>query len=177
MRALRFLGVDPGLAVVGWARGGTILHAAGTYTPPAAARGVQRLIAIRDAVLREAADCDLVVIEGPSFASRGRAIVSLGELHGVLRVGLHEAGIRYVDLAPAAVKTIATGRGNASKEEVLVSAVKRLDYWGAIPDVADALWLLEAARQQYGCSPIELPKTHVRALRSVKWPEINPNGR
>lgn len=133
-------------------------------------KGMTRLARLRDLVLSSADAADLVVLEGYSYASRGRAVVSIGELGGVIRLALHTFGHPYVELAPSVVKKLATGKGNAGKELVLVEAVKRLGYGGSSTDEADALWLLEAARQHYGISDVELPKTHLAALEKVTWP-------
>jgi crossover junction endodeoxyribonuclease RuvC len=99
----------------------------------------QRLVRIRDAVLAACAGAELVVIEGYAYG-RAQQAHQLGELGGVIRVALTDAGIRWVEVSPAQVKQYATGKGNASKDAMIIAAVKA----GAditTNDQADAWWL------------------------------------
>lgn len=135
--------------------------------------GMPRLAAIRDAVLEHAAGADVVVIEGYAFGqARGTSQMhSTGELGGVVRLALYEAGILFVDVAPASLKKYATGRGNAKKEEMLAAAIRRLDYDGHDHNISDALWLLAMGVHRYkGISVV--PKDHWSGLEKVNWPEI-----
>lgn len=91
----------------------------GPTTYAASGEGLTRLAAIRDRVLDAAAAAELVAIEGYSFGSKGRAVVSIGELGGVVRLALAEAGVAFVDVPPSTLKKYATGKGNAGKDEVL----------------------------------------------------------
>ena len=163
---MKILALDLSLTRTGVARwdGVTVI------VPPQDARGMERLLYLEAAVLDAAAGAGLVVLEGYSFGSRGRAVFDIGELGGVVRLALYRRGIPYVDVPPAALKKYATGRGNASKEEVLVAAVRRLGYEGSSTDVADALWLLEMALDFYELRESRVPKTHRAALNGVAWP-------
>lgn len=142
-----------------------------TTLEPGKLRGVHRLRWLREQVMLHAYGAHLVVMEGYSFGSRGRAMFSLGELGGVIRCALDDAGIPWVALPPSVVKKLATGKGNAKKELVLVEAVKRLGYTGSSTDEADALWLLQAALIHYGLpGAVDLPKAHLSALDTIEWP-------
>lgn len=134
-------------------------------------RGVHRLITIRDRIAGLFGDdADLVLIEDLPHGARNNAAGALGELHGVIKVMLHEeCGVAAVLVPPATVKVIATGRGNADKMAVLSAAVQRLGYTGSSGDEADALWLLEFGLQHLGESDVTLPATHLRALDKVSW--------
>jgi crossover junction endodeoxyribonuclease RuvC len=102
--------------------------------------GVKRLIEIRDHVRDIVGDADFVVIEGYAYARVNQAH-KMGELGGVLRVMFREEGIKYIEVAPSAVKKFATGKGNANKEAVAVGIYKR---WGKelwTNDEADAFVL------------------------------------
>lgn len=167
---MRVLAIDPGLVTLAWARSDGRFGA----LKPGARRDVDRLVWLRDAVLHLAAAPSLVVLEGPSFASRGRAVVSLGELHGVLKVALREAGLPVAVVAPGTLKRYASGRGNAPKERVLVEAVKRLGYQGSDHNIADAMWLRAMALDHYGLrGAVQVPKAHRAALEAVRWPRVN----
>lgn len=167
MGSPRVLALDLSLTCCGWA---STNGESGTYTPKG--RGLDRLEHAVATCSRLALRHDLVVIEGYSFGSRGRAVFSIGELGGCVRLGLHENGFPIVDIPPSNLKKFATGKGNASKDLVLVEAVKRLGYEGASNDEADALWMLNMARVHYGLDGApDLPKTHLEALDKIDWPE------
>jgi Holliday junction resolvasome RuvABC endonuclease subunit len=145
----------------------------GVLTPPTSAnRGTDRLRWIRDAVLARAAGAAVVSLEGYSFASRGRAIVSLGELGGVIRCAFADAGIVTVDVAPTTRAMYATGKGNAGKPEVLAAAIRALGYTGHSFDEADALWLRSMALEHYQPSGARLTEKQRKALTSVDWPAL-----
>lgn len=164
---------DPSLSCTGWARGRS--QPSGeprvevARIVPKNLMGERRLVYIRDEVLRRADGAGVVVLEGYAFARENQAH-QLGELGGVLRVALHEAGLPFVVLAPSKLKLYATGKGNAKKEEVLAEAVRRLRYAGSSTDEADALWLLAMAFHGYGVPIWRVPQNHLRGLRDVRWP-------
>lgn len=146
-------------------------------------RGCERLAYIRDEVMRPCAPVEvtdpgwrmvapLVVIEGYSFSSRNSHSHALGELGGVVRLALHEAGIAYVDVPPSSLKKYATGKGNANKGEMLAAAIRRLDYQGASDNEADALWLQAMGLDALGCPVVEMPAVNRQALTKVAWPVV-----
>lgn len=135
-------------------------------------RGVERLRWVRSEVLLHVTDADLVVLEGYAFGRPNQAHY-IGELGGVIKCALDDAGVEWIALPPAVVKKIATGKGNASKDLVLVEAVKRLGYAGADNNQADALWLLQAALHAYDLpGAVSLPKSHLAALEKIQWPAM-----
>jgi len=116
---------------------------AGVLRPPRDHdRGLARLVWIRDAVLKVTVGpgADFVVLEGYSYGSQGAAIVSLGELGGVVRVALAEAGVRVVEVAPSLLKKFACGKGNAKKDEVFAAGV-RAGCDESDNNAVDAWWL------------------------------------
>lgn len=168
---MRIIAFDLSLSCCGWA---STYSGSGTFKPKG--RGMQRLDWVLDRVCDlEAYECDLVVVEGYSFNSRSSQAHALGELGGLVRYAIWEHGVPCVDVPPANLKKFATGKGSASKDLVLVEAVKRLGYEGSSNDEADALWLLNMARVHYGIEGApQLPKTHLAALEKVQWPELRP---
>lgn len=139
--------------------------------------GVERLAEVRNCVLWECRldtrdpSCrpSLVVIEGYSYASKGQAVVDIGELGGVVRLALYEAGIRYEVVSPSTVKIYGTGKGNASKDEMLLAAVRRFGYEGTSHDEADALILWHLAMAALGEPVVTVPQAHLRALKALPW--------
>jgi Holliday junction resolvasome RuvABC endonuclease subunit len=160
---------DLSLTCTGWADA----SGCGAIVPPASAnRGIARLRWIRAAILERTAGAALVVLEGYSFASRGRAIISLGELGGVVRCALADSGITAVDVPPSCRALFATGKGNASKEQVLAEAIRKLGYAGHSNDEADALWLRRMALEHYmpGAAMSEKKRS---ALAKIDWPVLS----
>lgn len=167
---MRIVGVDPSLTATG------ICHPDGsTETLKTRDTGPERLSWLRDAIAQRVAEADVVAIEGYSYGSKGRAVVSIGELGGVLRLWLYEYGPPYVEIPPACLKRYATGRGNASKDDVLQAAVMRSGHVFVDNNAADAWWLWQAALAHY-CPDdprlVGMPKAHLEALRKVMWPEL-----
>lgn len=174
---MKVVGLDLSLKATGIARydGMTMTLSGEAYT------GAERLRALREGVLlmtgvvgQEAFDTerpDLVCIEGYSFNSRNGG-ERLGELGGVIRLALHENQMPWVEITPAKVKKLATGKGNAAKEEVFAAAIRRLNYKGSSLDEADALWVREIALQHFGEPTADLPAAHLVALKGIEWPEI-----
>jgi Holliday junction resolvasome RuvABC endonuclease subunit len=131
-------------------------------------RGPERLAFIRDTVLEALpVGCGPVFVEGYSFASKFNR-EALGELGGVVRVALWEAGVQYVEVPPTTLKMYATGKGNATKTAMVVAARERLGMSELDDNVADALWLHAlGVHVLTGEGLVKLPATHLRALDKV----------
>lgn len=163
--------LDLSLTQTGWARGNGTTREVGTLRT-AQLRGMHRLRQIQQEVMRLATGADLVVIEGYSFGAKGNAVVSLGELGGVVRLSLHVAGIPYVEAPPSTLKKYLTGKGNAPKEAMLAAAIRRLGYAGSNHNEADALALLHAGLDAYGQAWATLPAAQTDALKALEWPGL-----
>lgn len=146
------------------------------------ARGCARLAWVREEVT-SAVGCDvvgchdhpaLVVMEGYSYASANQAH-QVGELGGVIRLALHEAGVPFVVVAPAALKKYATGKGNANKAAMLQAAWQRLGYEGTDDNEADALWLRAMGLDALGFPVCSMPVENRKALLKVEWPTVAPS--
>ena len=147
------------------------------FKTPGALRGMARL----DVIARHVTDLfaphpvDLVVIEGYSMGSKGRAVIDLAELGGIIRHRLHCARQPYIEVPPQTLKIYATGSGHADKTGMVVAARERLAYGGIQADEADALWLRAFGHDLLGTPLVVLPKTHRRALDAVTLPpEVSP---
>lgn len=165
---LNTLGIDPSLTSTGLSMSGQTLSIRRDSSGP------QRLIEIRDQIMytvhHNAIDC--VSIEHYSYASRNSQAHSIGELGGVLRVALYEAGIPTVEIPPTCRAKFATGKGNAGKPEVVSAVSARTGIvWngGDGADRCDAWVLEEMLRYKLGQSVIDWPKSHTDALEKVDW--------
>ena len=136
---MKIIGIDASLTGTGVA---VLDGSLRTETIQSKQTGPARLIEIRDRIRELVDGAVLVAIEGYSFSSHSNTAYQLGELGGVLRVMLAEAGVRWIEVAPAQLKKFAAGRGNAKKEELAVAIYKRWgrEFW--TNDEADAFVLV-----------------------------------
>ncbi len=137
-------------------------------------RGVQRLSDLRQQFTQICQESQVThaVIEGYSFGSRNSQAHSIGELGGVVRLLLHDLNIPFVEIPPTSRAKFATGRGNASKGEVIsaISAKTGLVFAGAGGNDECDAWVLEQmALTKIGLSPYTWRKEQVVALDKVDW--------
>lgn len=163
----RVVGLDlsltaTGIAVAGDVRWNGVMH------PPAGLREGPRLAWLRDRIGANLDHgLDMVVIEDLPINAKSAGLTA--QLHGVVKLHLHDGGYPPPILVPAAtLKVFATGRGNATKIDMVVAARDRLGYDGTDDNAADAMWLAELGCHLLGAPTVTLPLTHTRALDKVR---------
>lgn len=140
-------------------------------------RGLDRLRKITTDVRAYATGYTLAVIEGPSYGHSGfRQHEELVALRWMVRDMLDHADVPFTLVPPATLKLWATGKGNATKNDMAAAMDER--HPGHTPgflagqryDEADALALAEmgAAHLSGG----GLSATQERAMAKVVWPEL-----
>lgn len=154
----RILGLDPGLAVLGFGvircqipQSPTPLDFGAIKTEANTEMG-ERLRTIYDDLhtLMQEWQPDLVAIEKLFFYRMGNTI-AIAQARGVIMLVLAQHGVPFVEYTPAQVKQALTGMGNADKQEVqqAVAHELNLDYIPKPDDAADALAIaLTACFQQ-----------------------------
>lgn len=165
---MNVVGVDLSLTATG------VADSSGAYTlksKPMQDR-FQRYQNIWRDLRRHLNDGDIVVLEAYSSHLKGNAQF-LWEFGGVIRWFLREQGFVWAEISPATLKRFATGRGNADKIAMAVSASKRAGLEFKTDNECDAFWLMAAGYDWYGQPVISLPEAHREALRSVDWPDLN----
>lgn len=116
---------------------------------------------------------DLIVIE--DLPTHGHAAGITGMVHGAVRCMIHQRGLpEPILVPPSTLKVWGAGRGNATKIDMVIEAVKRLDYQGRSNDEVDALWLAVLGAQLLSRPIVQLPETHTRALKKLTLPEGLP---
>ncbi|MFE4107560.1 crossover junction endodeoxyribonuclease RuvC [Almyronema epifaneia] len=155
----RILGLDPGLAILGFGvldcqnRGQldessvAILDFGVIETPAKTAVG-DRLCTIYDDLhsLIQQWQPDLISIEKLFFYRMGNTIL-VAQARGVIMLVLAQQKIPFIEFTPAQVKQALTGYGNADKQAVQAAVARELNL-ASIPrpdDAADALALALAA--------------------------------
>jgi Holliday junction resolvasome RuvABC endonuclease subunit len=91
---------------------------------------------------------DYATMEGVSYGSvKGAALVDLSFLNAMIRMKLHEHGIKFYIVSPSEVKRYAVGNGSAEKD-VMIMSWKNLDKktqsipeWFKCDDLADAYFM------------------------------------
>lgn len=147
------------------------------------AKDIERLHDIRSFVLGYCEDkdawpdpmysVDLVVLEGYAYGAKGSAVINVGELGGVIRLALYDAGIPYVCVPPACLKQYATGKGNAPKPDIRMEVFKRYGRDIADDNACDAFVLRAMALDHYGHPLAVVPASHRVALGKINWPVLD----
>ncbi len=124
-RAIRILGIDPGLRRTGWG----IVEIAGNrlgflgcgsvITRPEEALSV-RLLAIHDGLMRimEAFNPDEAAVEATFVSKDAKATLKLGQARGIAMVVPARAGVPVAEYAPNLVKKSIVGAGHGDKAQV-----------------------------------------------------------
>jgi Holliday junction resolvasome RuvABC endonuclease subunit len=90
-------------------------------------KGIGRLVDIRDSIIKLMIDIKFAAIEDYFFSDKYANAYELAELNGVIKSGLHEAGIRFIKVNPLQLKKYATGDSKATKDQIMLQSYKR---WG-----------------------------------------------
>lgn len=149
-----------------------------------------RLLEDREVRLREIVDTilltiqhrgmpDLVVVEAPMYAgSKSSASVhDRAGLWWLLVSQVRAAKVPVVEIPPTCRVKYACGKGNAPKDQVMASAIRRYPQYDVSGnDIADAVVLMQMALDHYGLIPdgslYSVPKTNRTALERVQWPAL-----
>lgn len=123
-----------------------------------------RSLAIDIATAAELRFDDVVAIEGIAFAGKGRAVDRLHYAwHRTVELitEILDGGVLIVTTNQ--VKQLATGKGNAQKDVVLLATERRIPRAGAANnDEADAVWVAVGASILHSGAPVaDLPAAHV----------------
>ncbi len=122
---IRVLGVDPGLASVGWGvvdtDGARLFYRGhGCLATRAGADMAARIASIRDglvAVLDEYSPQE-IAMEGLFFSRNVTSAMAVAEVRGALRLAFHDRGLAQAEYLPNAVKKAACGSAAAGKADV-----------------------------------------------------------
>lgn len=154
------LGIDPGLAIVGW---GVIEYrntkfrtlAYGSIRTPAGMRTEERLREIFDGMgeLIRKYTPDAVAVEELFFNTNITTGIRVAEARGVILLAAERAGIPIQEYTPLQVKQSVVGYGRAEKKQVItmVTMLLGLEKPPSPDDTADAL-AIAICHAHSGCS-------------------------
>ena len=150
MANLRILGLDPGLARMGWGvidvAGSRLLHVGhGVLTSNAKLDLGRRLLVLHRALSQVIADLkpQAIAVEQAFVAKDPSAALKIGHARAIALLAAAEADLQIAEYAPNHIKKCVVGAGHAGKEQVQ-AMVKRL-LPTACCDEADAADALAAA--------------------------------
>lgn len=113
---------------------------------------------------------DLVLIEAPALSRSRGGVFERGYLWFQVVHALEARGIPVVDVVPQQVKQFITGKGSATKGEVLVETARRLPQFDTRGDdnMADAAVMAAMGADLLGAPIVKLPSTYRAALDKVR---------
>ncbi len=145
---MRILGIDPGLAIVGWAvlesgRGVLRPVAYGAITTPAHTDIESRLLIIKhdlEEIIKKY-EPEEMAIEELFFNTNITTGIAVAEARGVILCTAHELGVKISEYTPLQVKSAVVGYGKAEKQQVIamVKSILKLDKAPKPDDTADAV--------------------------------------
>lgn len=140
---MKILGVDPGLAILGW----SVLDAPsvhyGCLRTPAHEPLTKRLIQIYSELTALIATHkpDVLALETLFFVKNAKTLAQVGHTRGVILLAAGQAGLDVFEYAPRQIKMALTGFGAADKTQ-MQKMLQRLLNLASIPtpdDAADAV--------------------------------------
>lgn len=134
-----------------------------------------RLLRIREDILSWCRDADLVVIEQPAYSRVGGHNHDRSGLWWLTLHALFATGRPVAEVAPTVRAKYATGKGNASKDQVLSAVVRRFPEELTVTsnNAADALTLCAMGHDAFDDPIVTMPAAHREALHAVRWPVIS----
>ncbi|KJL45591.1 hypothetical protein [Microbacterium trichothecenolyticum] len=112
---------------------------------------------------------DVLCLEGPALQAKSAQLDRMFALWWLVYKRLREHHAEPFVVQAQIIKQLATGKGNASKEAVLIQTVKRLGRFVDVEnfDESDAAWLAVAAGIIAGLDPLPLPAAHLKGLNEL----------
>lgn len=153
------LGIDPGLAIVGWGiiesnRGNMRPIAYGAITTPAHTNIEDRLLIIKKDLegIIEKYKPDEIAIEELFFNTNITTGIAVAEARGVILCTAHAMGVKISEYTPLQVKQAVVGYGKAEKHQVIsmVTSLLKLQKPPKPDDTADAIAIAICHAQSSG---------------------------
>lgn len=145
---MRILGIDPGLAIVGWAvlesnRGNLAPVAYGAITTPAHTDVESRLSIIKSdlEIIIDRYQPQEMAIEELFFNTNITTGIAVAEARGVILCTAFDKGVKVAEYTPLQVKQAVVGYGKAEKHQVIamVTSILKLKNPPKPDDTADAV--------------------------------------
>lgn len=162
----RYIGIDPstktGLVILD--QNGNILD---SMEIEREGKDPERMMDIIESVIQEAEYGDIIAIEGFGFASQSGFL--LGGIGWGIRMGLVSQRNNYIEVAPAALKKFASGKGTTKKDGLSVEIFKRWGFEHESDNVRDAYVLSQIARALH--EPVKLTAFQQEVIDAIRNPK------
>lgn len=145
-----------------------------TFSIKPKTKSLERLIEVSEQIIQTARNTNptAVIIEGYSYGSKFSRAHALGELGGVVKVGLYLAGFKIIEVPPKCRAKFATGNGNATKIDVMNSLKNNFPVLFSdfrSDDECDAWVLEQMGYAQIGESLFNWSNVQLLALNKIDW--------
>ena len=124
-----------------------------------------RFIDLTEQILEHISENDKVMIEGFSYGSRGRGVSTQYGIGWTIRTALYYKNIEYTEVSPGGLKKFATGKGNTSKDNMILPIFKRWNFEDDSDNVRDAYVLAQMGRALDGLE--KTTKYQREALKAI----------
>lgn len=104
-----------------------------------------RMITLIDEIVRHLQPDDVICIESPANNAKGKYVGQMFAIAWGIRMSLVRRGWKYIDVAPSQVKKFASGKGNASKDDLIIPIFKKWGFEHNSDNVRDAYILAQIA--------------------------------
>lgn len=142
---MRILGIDPGLAIVGYSvidivKDENILVSSGSIQTDKTKTDAQRLLEIETDMqtIIEKYKPDAAGVEKLFYFKNQKTIIPVAEARGVILATLQRNSVKIAEFTPIEVKQMITGYGRASKDEVAKIVEMSIKY-KKLPKLDDTL--------------------------------------
>lgn len=174
------VGVDPSISATGctvWRDGEISVHTIKSDTKepwPVRWRQIKQGILSAAGMVMQGYRDALMVIEQPpaTYVGPAAALPNHG-LYAILIDWWWSFDMTYVDIQPTQLKKFATGKGNSSKEAVLLAIERTYGHLAKVRNnnESDSFALAAMGLHHYGAPLLQLPVSHIEKLDVIHWPE------
>ena len=132
----------------------------------------QRMIILTEKIMSNLKDDDVIAIEGFSYGSRGRGVSFQFGYGYAVRIALFTVNKPFLIVTPSQVKKYATGKGNSSKDNMILPMFKKWGFEHDSDNVRDAYVLAKIAFGLKTDKEIELKKYESEILTDLRKNEV-----
>jgi Holliday junction resolvasome RuvABC endonuclease subunit len=149
------------------------LTVASAVIKPEPRKGTERLDYIEREIMGRLDECppELVALEGYNLGAarfgKTNVIFQIGEVGGVVRLGLQRRGLSFVEIPPATWRKQLCGKGNLAKDQVRVELWKRYEMSFDSLDVLEAWAVAMSAWRTLLGLDRPAPKSRRRSLAAA----------
>jgi len=164
--AIRYIGIDPSTKTgfVALARNGIVITE--QEITGKSDKDPKRMVTLTEKIIKSLRRDDVICVEGFSYGSRGRGMSFQFGLGHAIRNELYKNEVGYTIVTPSQLKKFATGKGNTSKDNMILPIYKRWGYEHDSDNVRDAYILAQIARAIDGRG--ELVKYQKEVIKELK---------